>query len=428
MRRTNEFEVHPQSEQDAELLRRLLDASAALWNEINYERREHYSDPDGGVWEISEYRGRYGGTLGASTVQQIERKNREAWKSFFALKKKGEANGKPGFWGNQDDGRDLRTYIRNTSYSVEWGDYSRLEILVGQDLKDEYGLGYRERLRLEVRGDPNWRPEECEKQGRLELYYDEQSDQFRAFQPVTIDTSRLASPLADETAALDIGANNLVACTTTTGQKYLYEGRDLFERFRETTREIARLQSLLDDGRYSSARIRRLYRRRTRRRDHAQDALARDLIERLHGHGVSTVYVGALTDVLDTHWSVRANEKTHNFWAFRAFINRLACTAEEHGITVEVRSEAWTSQECPQCGSTGRTTRHRDTLTCPCGFEGHADLTASETFLKRQSDVARPMARPVCLKWDDHDWSESSRSHRPNEEHTNPQVASVGPA
>jgi len=64
---------------------------------------------------------------------------------------------------------------------------------------------------------------------------------------------------------------------------------------------------------------------------------------------------------------------TTNFWAFRAFIDRLACTAEEYGISVELRSEAWTSQECPQCGSTDRTTRHRDTLTCPCGFEGHAD-------------------------------------------------------
>ena len=65
------------------------------------------------------------------------------------------------------------------------------------------------------------------------------------------------------------------------------------------------------------------------------DALARDLIERLYDEGVSTVYVGDLTDVLETHWSVRTNAKTHNFWAFRAFIDRLACTAEEFGITRE---------------------------------------------------------------------------------------------
>lgn len=53
-----------------------------------------------------------------STVQQVERKNAEAWRSYFALVKKGENARPPGFWGNRDDGRELRTYIRNTSYSI----------------------------------------------------------------------------------------------------------------------------------------------------------------------------------------------------------------------------------------------------------------------------------------------------------------------
>jgi len=239
---------------------------------------------------------------------------------------------------------------------------------------------------------------------------------------VTVSEETQDTPLADETAALDTGANNLVACTTTTGEQYLYEGRELFQRFRDTTREIARLQSKLEEGRYSSERIRRLYRKRTRRRNHAQEALCRDLLDRLYAEGVDTVYIGGLTDVLDTHWSVETNAKTHNFWAFKKFTERLVCTAEEYGISVEIQSEAWTSQECPQCGSTGRTIRQQDTLTCPCGFEGHADLTASETFLKRHTEqVVRPMARPVRFEWDDHDWSESSRSHeRPKEQRSDP--------
>ena len=116
------------------------------------------------------------------------------------------------------------------------------------------------------------------------------------------------------------------------------------------------------------------------------DALARDLMERLHAEGVSAVVVGDLTGVLETHWSVEANAKTHNFWAFRAFLNRLAYTAEEYGMSVEARSEAWTSRECPDCGERDEMVRHGDTLTCPCGFDGHADLTASATFLNRHTD------------------------------------------
>ena len=202
----------------------------------------------------------------------------------------------------------------------------------------------------------------------------------------------------------------------------------MFGRFRETTDEIARLQSKLREGRYSSNRIRRLYRQRTKRRDHAQNALVRDLIERLYDEGVATVYVGDLTDVLDTHWSVRVNEKTHNFWAFKKFIHRLACVCEEYGIRLEAESEAWTSQTCPECGDHKETVRHEDTLTCPCGFEGHADLTASETFLRENSDCEiRSMARPVRFEWDDHDWSGKPHPHEsPKEVRTNPQVASVG--
>jgi len=434
VRRTNTFAVRPLSEQDEQLLRELLDASASLWNELNYERRQNFFDGDS-VWDTADYRKQYVGVLGSATAQQVIRKNSEAWRSFFAACEDGEDTAPPGYWGNEEAGRELRTYIRNDSYTIETGERSRLEIPVGQDLKDEYGLGYYDRLRLEICGAPKWDGE----QGRLELYFDEIDDTFRAIQPVTVPDSRQDSPLADESAALDVGANNLVACTTTTGQQYLYEGRDLFARFRETTEEIARLQSKLQEGRNSSQRIRSLYRKRTRRRDHAQDALVRNLIERLYDEGVDTVYVGDLTDVLVDYWSAKVNEKTHQFWAYRSFIDRLATTAEEYGITVEVRSEAYTTAECPVCGEREKTERDGDVFRCSCGYEGHADLDASRTFLKRQAGVnldVGSMARPVRLKWDDHIWSELSRSPErasPNEERTNRstrtgKLASVGAA
>jgi hypothetical protein len=50
--------------------------------------------------------------------------------------------------------------------------------------------------------------------------------------------------------------------------------------------------------------------------------------------------------------------------------------------------------------------RHENSLTCPCGFEGHADLVASESFLRRQNTAVGAMARPVYLKWNKHSWRE----------------------
>ena len=432
VRRTNSFAVRPLSDDDERLVLDLLDASASLWNELNYERRQQFFDGES-VWDTADYRKQYVDVLGSATAQQIIRKNKSAWQSFFAAHENGEDTAPPGYWGNEDEGRELRTFIRNDQYTLETGERSRVEIPVGHALKGEYGLGYHDRLRLEVCGAPKWDGE----QGRLEIQYDEIDDTFRAFQPVTVPDSRQDSPLASEEAALDVGANNLVACTTTTGQQYLYEGRDLFDRFRETTQEIARLQSKLREGRYSSHRIRRLYRKRTRRRDHAQDALVRGLMVRLCTEGVATVYVGDLTGVLSTHWCAEVNAKTHQFWAFRAFIKRLSHTAEEYGITVEVQSEADTTRTCPACGEQDGTDRDSDVFRCPCGHEAHADLCASRTFLERQAGKeVGSMARPVRLKWDDHEWSELPHSPErasPNEKRTNRstgdgKLASVGAA
>jgi putative transposase len=179
--------------------------------------------------------------LGSATAQQVIRKNSDAWQSFFAAREHDEGTAPPGYWANENDGRALRTFIRNGQYTMEPGERSRLEIPVGHDRKDEEGRGYHDRLRLEACGAPKWEGE----QGRLKIQYDEVDDTFRAVQPVSVPDSRQESPLASHEAALDVGANTLVACTTTTGQQYCYEERDLFARSRDTTEEIARLQSNL---------------------------------------------------------------------------------------------------------------------------------------------------------------------------------------
>jgi putative transposase len=435
MKRANQFDVRPCSTKEREVFIRWLDASASLWNETNYARRQAFLEDDESVWnaDTGSLEGKYKGVLSSSVAQQIIRKNSEAWRSFFSSNERyhagelGEKPSPPGYWGNEEDGRVLRTYVRNDQYTIEYGQRSRLEVPIGSELKDELELNRNQRLRLEIAGDPKWSGE----QNRLELVYDETADSFRAYQPVTVPDSRLDSPLADHSAALDVGANNLVACTTTTGSQLLYDGRDLFEQFRDTTERIAYYQSLLENQRTSSKRIDRLYRKRTNRRNHAQDSLVRNLVERLHDEGISTLYVGDIEGVLSTHWSARVNEKTHNFWAYRRFIDRLEDVCQECGITVEEQSEAWTSQECPDCGEREETVRHEDSLTCPCGFEGHADLVASESFLRRQTSAVGPMARPLYLKWNKHSWRDD---HIPpsivettaNEEYTDQSTATGG--
>lgn len=427
MRRVNTFEVSPLRERDELILYEVLDTSAALWNELTYQRRQAFFQ-DRDVWSVDadEYRVKYKGVLGSATAQQLIRKSDEAWRSFFKLLEDGEDPSPPGYWKDEDSGeRTLQTLVRNDQYTLEWGERSRLEIPVGFDLKEKYGLGYHERLQLEARGDPRWRGE----QGRLELVYDRDAEAFRARQPVKDAVPRQDESLAgassdgDATAAVDIGANNLVACTVSTGQQRLYHARPEFERFRRTTERIAALQERLSYGEWSSRHIRRLYRRRTERVSHLQDALVRDFAEWLHGLGVGEVVAGNLSGVLQQHWSAVVNEKTHQFWSHGRFRRRLREVLEgEYGITVREVSEAGSSSTCHKCGE-GNVHRDEDLLACyDCGFEGHSDLAASENLLiAHDGSMARPAVsrenttesghREVpCLEWDDHRWRRRDRS------------------
>lgn len=92
MKRTNTFAVRPLTDDDEQVLRDLLDASAALWNEINFQRLMRYNDEDGfegDVWDANTgiLEGKYKAVLGASTAQTVRRANTEAWRSFFGSKK-----------------------------------------------------------------------------------------------------------------------------------------------------------------------------------------------------------------------------------------------------------------------------------------------------------------------------------------------------
>ena len=79
MKRTNTFAVRPLSDDGEQVLRKVLDASAALWNEVTYEHLMWYNNEDGfegDVWDADtgSLEGQYKDVLGASTAQQVIQK------------------------------------------------------------------------------------------------------------------------------------------------------------------------------------------------------------------------------------------------------------------------------------------------------------------------------------------------------------------
>ncbi|PSP52070.1 transposase [Halobacteriales archaeon QH_1_68_42] len=435
--RTNTYTSDPVSDRYRECLFEWLAAHASLWNQITYRRRQQYFDDNGDVWdaEYTDLYEAYAPILGKATCQQLARKNSDAWRSHFELlsQYRDESNqtvtekpSPPGYWGNRDDGYELHGLVRNDLYTFDWDENtSTLSFGVGDVLEDRYDFDHNERVTLEVRGNPQWRGDDS----RLELIYDEHADQLRVQHPVRIQsddvqkqrqaafTHTLNTENTTQSAAIDVGANNTLAIVTETGDTAVYHARPEFERFQDTSERIASLQTELPTDQYTSTLIRRLYDDRSRQRDHSRNAAVKHAADWLLERNVDTVYVGDLTDVLDTHWSADVNEKTHNFWSHRQLVERIKLTLGDVGITVTETSEYDTSSQCPSCRSDA-VTRSGDSFRCgACNLEAHADIAGAWNML--QSAVG-PMARPAALsadrgrdapadgaywQWNDHDWT-----------------------
>jgi putative transposase len=445
--RTNTYIADPATERYQQCLFDWLAAQPPLWNQINYRRRQEYFSDDGDVWdaEYTNLYDEYAPLIGKATCQQIARKNSEAWRSHFRLLDQyhdesdptvTEKPSPPGYWGNRDEGYALHGLVRNDLYTFDWDeDVSTLEFGVGDVLKDRYGLGGNERITLEVRGNPQWDGDDS----RLELIYEEYADQLRVQHPVRIQPDNLQEQREDafthtldtenttQKAAIDVGANNTLAVVTEGGETAVYHARPEFARFQSYSERIATLQSKLPDNEYTSHLIRRLYDARSRTRDHSRDAAVKHAAEWLLERNVDTVYVGDLTDVLDTHWSTDVNEKNHAFWSHRQLLDRIQLTLGDVGIAVAEVTEADSSSKCPECGSSD-VTRTGDSFRChDCGLDAHSDVAGAWNIV--QSEVG-PMARPAALsaerdrdapqsgaywQWNEHDWrpadfGEQSRS------------------
>ena len=366
--RTNTYTADPVSDRYRECLFEWLAAHAPLWNQITYRRRQQYFDEDGDVWEAeyTDLYDEYAPVLGTATCQQVARKNSEAWRSQFRLLDQYHDDSNPAvtetpspvdYWGTRGEGYELHGLVRNELYTFDWDKgRSTLEFGVGDALKGRYGLGGNERITVELRGDPYWDGDDS----RLELIYDEHADRLRVQHPVRVQSDTLGEQQQDvfthtldsenttQAVAIDVGANNTLAIVTESGETAVYHARPELERFQRLSERIAKRQSELPDGQYTSPVTQRLYEGRGEQRDHSRHAAVTHAAEWLLEHNVDTVYLGDLTDVLETHWSGEVAEKTHAFWSHRQLLDRIALTLGDVGVAIEQVSEADSSSECEE--------------------------------------------------------------------------------
>jgi len=379
MKRVNKFRLRPTKEQE-KVLFGMCEMSAVLWNKLNYVRRqlffEERFDWKEGVDEIYD---EFKKIIGSATAQQIIRKNNEAWRSFFALLKL-QKQGKlpphikkvspPRYWKDRLlNKRKLMTVIRNDCYRIE-------------EVGGKKWLVLPKGVRVRITGEIKWKG----KQGRLEIFYDDLTGRWYAYQSVEVNQSRRTiSP--EKRVFVDLGVINIItAWIEGERQTIAFSGKPLLADWWYWTRKIAYYQSIAKkvNGVDTTKRIRKYYHKRKLRFRHAINTIVFRFVKLCYEKGVTEIIVGDVSGIRqNNNKNSKANAMIHNFWSFRYIIDRLITTAENFGIKVKLVKESNTSSVCPFCGTKGRRIT-RGLFHCPkCNQIMNADVVGCLNIAKK---------------------------------------------
>jgi len=399
-KRTIRLRLLPNGAQERKL-RKLADATAKLWNELNYARlvqfrasgkidfkgtgREHYH--------------KYKGKLGVNAGQVINLNN-GAWKSFktlLRLYKQGRLPkfmGKPsppGFWKDRLLGkRELIILVRNDRYYIEQVNGGEGYIV----LKDW-------NLRIKYAGRVKW----AGKQGTLVIKLE--GNRWFAYVPITVgekparsnprgyvkgahERIRIENPKGNNKAFIDIGLNNLFAVVFNhTDTAILIKGSSIKAEYYYWKRETKTYQAIRDWlrnrgfntwRRYHMFYLHAVYKRREGLRHYYRTAI-RFLAKEIHKMGVNEVFVGYPYLVSQDD----GNEYNTNVWWFSKIINWLGDVLEEYGIKLNIVNEYGTSRQCSICDVKHKNGRvMRGLYICPVtGIKINADLNAARNIAKK---------------------------------------------
>ena len=389
--------LQPSKEQE-EILFELAYACAVIWNKINYERLKQFKEfgvIDFASTEKETYY-TFKDWVGGSTVQQLARKNAEAWRSFFSLNRKFKQRELPEWFEKprppsfirKKNGRKLFIIpLRNDQYRIE-GNILELR-----------RLGKFGRLRIQFKGRIHLKG----KQGRLEIIYDEVKRKFYAHVSISKVEEKLEGkewvkiprrPKGSLSAGIDLGVNNLMAVYVENGESFLVNGRPLKSIAFYWQKRISEYQSKLSNsGCRTSRKFRKMHEKAKLQAKHYINTAVRQTVEKLYQLGVSRIVIGYPKEIArGPNKGKRQNFILSHVWRFNYVIKRLKEVSEEYGISVVLVDEFFTSQSCPLCGQrhpNGRIFRG----LFKCHGEGvvmNADLVGAVNILKKVVGMITP--------------------------------------
>ena len=409
--RTVRLRLLPSGSQERKL-RRLGDATARLWNELNYARLVQYRET--GVVDFKgterEFYYKYNSILNVNAGVVIQLNN-QAWKSYFELLKlyrQGELPkfmdkpSPPGFWKDKVLGkRELIILVRNDKYYIE-----PINGGEGYIVLKTWGLRIRYAGRIKWSG----------KQGTLIIKYED--GRWFAYVPITVgekpaksnpkgyvkgtyEKIQIEKPKGNNKAFIDIGLNNLFAVVFNhTDTAILIKGSTIKAEYYWWKREVKTYQAIRDwlknHGfeswkKYHTYYLHAVYKQHERLRHYYRTAI-RFLAKTLWQMGIDEVFIGYPYMVSQND----GNEYNTNIWWYAKIINWLGDVLEEYGIKLHVVNEYGTSKRCSICNMEHENGRvKRGLYVCQTtGIKINADLNAARN-IARKVGYETPMPRKI---------------------------------
>ncbi|KUH33053.1 transposase [Thermococcus celericrescens] len=390
MKRAVTVKLQPSKEQE-KTLKKLVLINFKVWNRVNYLRRQEFFEDkpvDFNKTEKVVYE-EFKKEIGSATVQQIVRKNAEAWRSFFSLIR-AKRNGELPDWLKPKP----PNYIRERGLIVLRNDQYRIEnnklVLKGLGKFKELEVQFKGRIHLKG------------KQGRLEITYDPIKRKWYAHVSYTVGEKLINGEwvklprqlLGDLSAGIDLGVNNLMAVYVGNGESFLVNGRPLKSITFYWRKRIADYQSKLNkSGAKKSRKLKRMHERVKLQAKHYINTAVRQTVEGLYHLGVSRIVVGYPKGIArNSDKGRRQNFILSHVWRFNYVIKHLKEVAGEYGILVVVVGEAFTSKVCPVCGRPHEGARFvRGLYSCPAmGLVFNSDLVGAFNILKKVVKTITP--------------------------------------
>ena len=398
--RTVRLRLLPSGAQERRL-RRLADATARLWNGLNYARLVQFRE--GGRVDFKgtehEFYYKYNSVLGVNAGQVVNLNN-NAWKSYFellGLYKQGKLPkfmnkpSPPGFWKDKLLGkRTLRILVRNDRYYLE-----PINNGEGYLVLKDWGLKIKYAGRIKWSG----------KQGTLVIKLE--GNRWFAYVPITVgekpaksnpkgyvrgihEKIQIEKPKGSNKAFIDIGLNNLFAVVFNHADvAILIKGSTIKAEYYWWKREIKTYQSIRDWLRnhgfeswrkYHTFYLHAIYKQRERLRHYYRTAI-RFLAKTLWQMGIDEVFIGYPYMVSQNN----GNEYNTNVWWFNKITRWLGEVLEEYGIKLNIVNEYGTSKQCSICNAEHEKGRvKRGLYVCETtGIKINADINAARNIAKK---------------------------------------------